>query len=774
MTYVKEVGDGVVLGNDQVEFSFSAPENGGLVSILDKTTGCELIRDPDAPTLLWRLTLRRLDENQLGAFDSSQARAFRWNYTETADSARVTLTCSELPASPRPPRDAQLATPDLSVSVTVSLTADSALSTWRMEVAGLRADEALYELTCPIISGLVKLGDPAPGESLAVPLHGEGYVFTNPYPVRDGSPLCSGAGPELAEVGIGQVSGRYPGSLALQMYAFYNDEAGLYFAAHDAGQNVKEFVLKRWDGWGEFPVLRMSHFPGEIPGKDVTVDYDCVVGVFHGDWYDAADIYKAWARQQWWCEKKLWDRDISDWMRTGFGVFQMSNYHIPKLDLNHSMAQIADTVNELSADAGVPVLGLVFNYEHNGAWTGPKGFFPPREGEEPFRAAMAKLRAAGNYGMVYVTGGCWYIKNTYDPPHDSSAAFEAEGRVNAVVNADGEIPIGRWYTGWESTRICAATDHTRELTASILLECLDLGVTVVQIDNFPCGGSEACYNPAHGHPLGYGPWWSAAWGRTLAETRRQAKAKDLDCAITTEGISENFIPWLDMYDQRAGNMEYFGHYSRGLPMGGETIPLFNYVYNEYIGSYYAAMPECNRPEVLYWTRGLGKALCQGVVPTGGRYFPDPPDHNPVTIAFYRKIIRATAQECWPYVMFGEMLRPPPIDVPMITAQYCKFVLNETEHYVDPTQRHEVQDHAVQHGAFRGRDGTVAYFFANVSEGHVAFDVELPDYAGSSGTVDVARIVDGKRDTWLADVALPKHVNLKMEPLSIAVLIVTQA
>ena len=28
--------------------------------------------------------------------------------------------------------------------------------------------------------------------------------------------------------------------------------------------------------------------------------------------------------------------------------------------------------------------------------------------------------------------------------------------------------------------------------------------TVVQIDNFPCGSSEACYNPEHGHPLGNG------------------------------------------------------------------------------------------------------------------------------------------------------------------------------------------------------------------------------------------------------------------------------
>ena len=638
-----------------------------------------------------------------------------------------------------------------------------------MDVTGLRTDEALYELTCPIVSGLVKLGDPAPGEALAVPLHGEGYLFRDPFPVRDRLPLCAGAGPEMAEVGIGQVTLRYPGSLSLQMYALYNDQAGLYFACHDPRQNVKEFAIGRWHGWGDVPVLRMSHFPGEIPGADVAVSYDCVVGVFHGDWYDAADIYKAWAAQQWWCEKKLWDKDIADWLRQGIGgVFQMSNYHIPKLDLNHSMAQIADTVNALSADAGAPLLALVFNYECAGAWTGPKGFFPPREGEEPFRSAMARLRAAGNYGFVYITGGCWYIKNTYAPPFDSSTEFEAEGRANAVVNVDGEVPIGRWYPGWESTRICAATEYTRKATAAILLECLELGVTVVQIDNFPCGGGEACYDPSHGHPPGYGSWWAEAWGRLLAETRRQAKARAPDCAITTEGISEGFIPWLDMYDQRAGNMEYFGHYSRGLPMGGETIPLFNYVYNEYIGSYYAAMPECNRPEVLYWTRGMGKALCQGVIPAGGRYFPDPPDHNPVTIAFYRKIVRATANECWPYLAFGEMLRPPAIDVPTIRAQYCKFVLSETEHYCDPTQRHEVQDRAVQQAAFRGRDGAIGCFFVNVSEDAVSFEVVVSAYGMEADRFDVDRISDGERQAWLNGAELPRRERIDMAPLSVTV------
>ena len=112
-------------------------------------------------------------------------------------------------------------------------------------------------------------------------------------------------------------------------------------ACHDADMHVKSFRLGAMADWGTFPVMSITHHPSEVMGGDATFSYDTVVGVFHGDWYDGADIYKAWATKQWWCEKKLAERDIADWVRKGFGVWQMSNYHIPEVKLNHSLDQIA-------------------------------------------------------------------------------------------------------------------------------------------------------------------------------------------------------------------------------------------------------------------------------------------------------------------------------------------------------------------------------------------------------------------------------------------------
>ena len=752
--YVHQRGDLICIGNSLVEFGFSRTENGALVSLLDKSTGYQFRHGDVAPSSLFRLALSHPGRDELVWTEGREAGHFEWSKEEDDRGAALILSMGSFPGS------------SLTVEVRIRLEKDSSLSYWRANVRHV-GQASVYQLTCPILSGLVKVGEPTPGEAIAFPRHGEGYLYRDPYPVVDRLPLCAGAGPEAPDVGVGELHGLYPGQIAMQLCLYYNDRAGLYLAAHDAGQNVKSFDVAPPADGAQHPVFSVSHFSGERMGQDVCLDYDTVIGVFHGDWYDGADIYKGWATKQWWCEKKLWDRDIPEWMRAGFGVFEMSNYHIPEVKLNHSIGQIADVVNGLSRESGTPLLALVFNWEGGGGWTGPVGLFPPREGETEFKRAMQRLRDAGNYGFVYIQGGIWYLHTHYNPPFDSWERFKAEGQPYAVRNRRLEMDVKRDEGLLDRVRICPHTQYVQQLTASIFMECLNLGCAAVQIDCFPCVGSEACYDPSHGHLPGFGPWWSEAWGKLLAHIRHSAKAREPNVAIATEGISENFIPYVDLFDHRAGNMEYFGHYWRGDPMGGETIPLFNYVYNEYIGAYHAAYVESNRPEVLYWTRGLGKCLAQGIVPSGGPYLPEPKELNPVTIGFFKKVVRAAARECWPYLMFGEMLRPPKIDVPTLTASYLKFAADYR--CADGKRRHEVQDRAVQHAAYRARDGKIGYVFANVSEEAVGFDVELSDYGADAESYDADFVMDGARERRLSNVQLPCVQRIEMPPLSVVLI-----
>lgn len=750
---IREEGSVIVFGNGAVELGFDVARKGALVSLRDGASGCELICDGAAPKTLFRLALRTA-EGGTTWLESAEAYACTWCVRYDEDGGTLTLKIDGFPGRA------------LAVIVKVRLTRDNPLSAWQMAVSGLAACETVETLLCPIVGGVLTVGGGVPGEVLALPIQAEGYLFTDPYPMVDNLPLRAGF-PGQPHVGLGSVHQNYPGGQSMQFMLYYHDQAGLYLATHDADMHVKSFHVGPLDEGETFPRLWIGHHPSEVPGSDAEFAYDTMIGVFHGDWYDGADIYKAWARQQWWCAQRLAERDIAGWVREGFGVWQMSNYHIPEIKLNHALDAIAEEVNGLSREIGVPLAALIFNYESGGAWTGPIGL-TPKEGEEAFARAMGKLRAAGNRGFVYIPGGNWYVAiDSYDPPFDSWAEYEAHGREITLMNAVGERPVNSWYAGWHSAWLCPATRGNREILAKELLDLQELGCDWIQIDNFPCGAPMPCFNASHGHPRGHGPWYTQAWRDTLADVRARIKTRNPEAVLSVEGITEVYIPYLDLYDHRAGNMEYFGHFSETHPMGGQTIPLFNYVYGGYLGAYLAAYPETNRPEVLYWTRSLGKALAQGVVPTGGRYWPTPAASNPVTLGFYKKVIRAT-RDAWPYLMFGEMIRPPHIDVPEIDASTLKFTGECLDHLLEKN-RLTVRDAAVQHGAWRAADGRIGYVFANISQQPVTFDVMLTGPA----TARVEQVVDGERSVLHVKTALPLTHTLAMAPLSVTMIEISE-
>ena len=92
----------------------------------------------------------------------------------------------------------------------------------------------------------------------------------------------------------------------VQMMACYDRQAGLYLATHDPRPNVKKLTFEGLDD--ATLRLKIEHLrPWEF-GHDFTMGYDTVVGVFHGDWTAAADIYRAWATQQRWCDRAPWPK----------------------------------------------------------------------------------------------------------------------------------------------------------------------------------------------------------------------------------------------------------------------------------------------------------------------------------------------------------------------------------------------------------------------------------------------------------------------------------
>lgn len=748
----------ITIENEILKLGFKESGKGALYSIVDLKSGFDFIREKKLLKDLFRISLKCRDTREVEEIGSCSAEIFEWQKKENKSDKKLILEYSFLSKN------------KLKVIVEIRLDNNLNLSKWRFKIDNLDNKKIFYSIACPIIPAISKLGEKVAGESIALSKNGEGYLFRDPYPLLNGHPLKIGEELDDSITGVGEVHNVYPGNQCMQFVLCFNNEAGLYMATHDNSQNVKSFDLGEMKDLGANPVLSISHFLEEKDGEDISIEYDTVLGVFNGDWYDGARIYKNWATKQWWCEKKLWDKDISEWIRDGFGIFSMSNYNTDNHNLNHPLNEIVNVTNELSKEIGSPLLSLIFNFESGGAWTGPIGFFPPREGEDEFKKAMHNLNKAGNYGFIYLLLDAWYLRVPFtdSEPFNSWAVFEAEAKDNAVLSDSVEIEMHNPFPSeWKITRMCPYTEYTRKLVTKLIIQALKLGTSVIQLDSFPLGSAQACYDHSHGHPLGYGKWWSEKCNNIIEDVRKSAKAIKSDFAISTEGVCENFIRYLDFYDNRNSVIEYFGHLEKDLPMGIETIPLFNFIYHEYIGSYTAFAPEFSLSEDLdlYWTRCLGKSLAEGVVPNGGLFVPDSKKLNRIVADFYKKVVRASTNECWKYLMFGEMLKPPEINVPIITIPYSRLI---PPGVVEDKIR-KLKDKAIQYGVWKARDGSIAYFFINTSKEKVKFRVDLSGYCGNS-CYDIDFILNGNRQKYKKDFLVSKQAehDIETEPLSVIV------
>jgi len=736
-----------VIENEFVKLVFDPGNAYRLISVKDMRSECELIRDPGNPGALFRMEIINDDPRITKTFLASDAGSL----TASDKDGELLLEVSDFAMS------------DLRIGVRVRL--DEGMSYWKIEY-DLPTGWHVRSITCPVVTGLFIPGNAAEGECVAFPCLGEGYLFRDPFPMIDGLPVKSGSGPDRKRPGLGNISGISPGFASTQMMLYYNDNSGLYIAAHDSRGDVKNFAVGVDTVFGGNPVMSITHFPQ----RGGEMEYESVVGVFKGDWYDGADIYKKWARVQPWANGLMKNRRLPEWMRKGFAVFQMTNYWIPENDeLWNTMDGIADFVNKVADEAKVPMAGLAFNYEKGGAWTGPVGIFPPRD--ETFASAMKKMADAGNPGFVYIPFGNWYANIPYSEPYNSEKEFYEEASHYAMRNKYGDAALVNGVYGWKMANLCPAGDGVYKLTMDILNGLADLGCKIIQLDNWPIVGAIECFGEKHGHPLGYGRWYTEEYVRVMKDILDAMHMRDPEIALTSECITEQFLQSIHFFDQRAGNQEYFGHWITGMPAGAELIPMFNYIYNPVVGSYLAAYPECGLRETTYWNRSVALSVCQGVIPASGIYVGGISDVNECCLKYFEKVARITAEILWDFITYGEMLRAPVTDAPVVEMPYIRLlslISTNAEDKTDLKREHDYQfayNKAVETGAFATDDGREAYLFFNIVDVPQSITVFVPTIAN----VKLTKFNDGVK---VGEIIYPEtgKMLLELKPLEVIILI----
>ena len=572
----------LVLRNEQSTIILDKEANGAIVSMVDNSTGRELVaRDPTVP--LFRLGFSEPGDTsgELVALTSRDAESVGYAVEERGSRKVVKLTFKKLGGRP------------LEAECSVSVGPDDASFLWQFALEGperliletveyplvvLRAPSCEDDANDAFVAGTVK-----------------GGVYPQPSQWRVGKD-------------VGYLS--QPGRLAAQFGCYYDARCGFYSATQDSRGYPKRLRFRRTAsglefGWEQYCYHDLA--------KRFELGYAVAQATFRSqsaesptDWRDAADIYKAWALKQPWCTRTLAERDdVPGWLKEGPAMVRFRRRHTyykpnVRLEYHHDWYSHLDHIEGWLNDywksqfSDVPLIVTFWGWEGASSWISP-WYFPPYPSEEGLRQRVKAVRDAGGHPFFWPSGYHWAV--TFNQRDDGTFAldnrekFENVGKPHAAITRDGShfAKTDFWLNGGTNCVLCRGDAWTRRWLNDTAMELTKRGADLIQVDQvtYGCGPKErgCCYSDQHGHPPGPGPWFVESFIEQLRTMRRESGRLNPDMILGFEGAQEFFL-------QQIGIQDYRDYEVNWNPGATERRPasVFTYLYHEFV-PFFQSNPE---------------------------------------------------------------------------------------------------------------------------------------------------------------------------------------
>jgi len=325
----------------------------------------------------------------------------------------------------------------------------------------------------------------------------------------------------------------------------YFDHRDVRHAAKYAGYEVKDSVF----------TFRCIHaLPcGPKPETAYELPYPNSIGFFRGGWFEAAQIYKRWALHQFWAENRR--GRINPLEKIALWVWNRG-----------SAAEVVPPVLKLREDLGpdIPAALDWYWWHHNPYDTDYPDFWPPRDGEETFRAVIADLKKHGVFTQVYINALAWDL---------DTASYADGGEESVTVTRDGK-PFAiefNIYTHHRLGYMCGEAPKFQERICSLVKKLHGTGLSGQYLDQVAVAAYRQCYNPHHSHARGASAENVEGY-RTLL---KRLIAENPDWPLTSEGCNEAFM---DLLSGGIACAALSGE-RMGLPSEMEYVPFFQAVYH---------------------------------------------------------------------------------------------------------------------------------------------------------------------------------------------------
>ena len=558
------------------------------------------------------------------------------------------------------------------VTVTVSPWQDPSLSQWRLAVEWTDPGMTLWQVDFPRITGMRKVAD---DDAITFPTYW-GRLAKDPLRVL----------PRY------QVS--YPVPASMQYVSYYGGGAGLYLATYDADCWMKQYLWQA-DTKKASGDLSVLHFPPvPQPRRRWEIPYPVILGAFEGDWNDSARVYRAWALKQKWCaggpiatrkDVPAGFKDVALWLKY---------YNEP----GKVLGELVDHYRYLRVPMAVhyyrsPIAKFDDNYPE---------MLPAKPG---YLQGVRDMQALGARVIPYTQGSVWDM---------DTESWRREGGAEAAAKMENggfyEWPIAENTFAW----MCPFTrTWQRKVVDFVAKQTWDYGLDGVYLDVLSAGAVHPCYDARHGHAIHGGNYWGEGNRVLLRGLRDQIRRRKPEAVFTTEEICETYLDGLD------------GFLTLDVTRGGYTgavglCPLFTAVYHDYTIQYGS---DCalGTPTDTFCSQ-LAEHLVWGAKPTLSESAVPPIESKPESAAYLREATRCSVA-ARKYLLEGQWLRPPALDVPARPMT------------VGFPHKATVQMPVVRHSLWQAPDGNLGLLLTNWTgeEQRISLALDLDAHALPAGT-----------------------------------------
>ena len=423
---------------------------------------------------------------------------------------------------------------DFTATGTFNLLPGGGFEYWGFEYSGLEGRRYVRKIAFPEVT---------------VPRTDDTAVFRPLYVGEVVRPDWANAKPGKSVCGVG------PAALAYRCMAALNDDGPSHF--FDQRGEARRFTSSMEVLQGSDPGTLVMRNVYVAPSSDALrkagrFPFGGVYAPYRGGWYEAAKRHREWMETQPWF-KRAAARDISRYRAIALWMWSRGGIAVSE-----------EPVHWFMRETGLKV-ALDWYWWHGVPYDTCYPFFwPPRDGEAAFRAAVKRMRDAGAFLQVYTNGMLWDCDD---------ARWNQGGSEGASICADGSVRARMFnkFTKQRQAWMCGEAETFQRKMRGLLRTLASTGLDGVYMDMISCSANEPCFNTAHRHAPGGGSSMVDGY-RAYVEAVREDNPGLL---LSSEGTSEEF---LDLFESMIVHYSSWERFDFGTMPKSEPVPAVTVIY----------------------------------------------------------------------------------------------------------------------------------------------------------------------------------------------------